>query len=82
MANDALLRLIAELDEGDGVALTRLAKRLDERVSVLLRELTVLSDARLGGMAGPGWVSLACGEGGRWTVWLTDAGREAGSGLR
>lgn len=63
-----LLALIAELDEGDGVALTRLAKRLDQRVSVLLRELTLLSDACVGGMEGPGLVALACDDGGRWRV--------------
>jgi hypothetical protein len=45
MADGALLRLLLELDEGEGVALARLAKRLDERVSVLLRELTALTDA-------------------------------------
>lgn len=75
MVEDALLRLLLELDEGSGVALARLAKRLDERASVLLRELTALSDARLGGVPGPGLVRLACDDGGRWRVWLTDAGR-------
>jgi hypothetical protein len=76
MAEDALLRLLLELDEGDGVALARLAKRLDERASVLLRRLTAHSDARLGGVAGPGWVRLGCDDGGRWRVWLTEAGRQ------
>lgn len=74
---EALLRLLLELDEGRGVALARLAKRLDERVSVLLRALTALSDASLGGVAGPGWVRLACDDGGRWRAWLTPVGREA-----
>lgn len=77
MADEALLRLVAELDAGDGVALTRLAKRRDERVSVLLRKLTPLSDAPLGGEAGPGWVALACDDGGRWTARLTPAGHAA-----
>jgi len=67
MADD-LLRLLKELDDGNGVALTRLAKRLDQRVSVLLRELTALSDARLGGVPGPGLVRLACDDAGRWTA--------------
>lgn len=68
--------LLRELDKDAGaVPLTRLAKRLDARVSELLREFTALSDARLGGMAGPGWVRLHCEEGGRWTVALTEAGR-------
>ncbi len=68
--------LLRELDpDARPVPLTRLAKRLDARVSELLREFTALSDARLGGMAGPGWVSLHCEAGGRWTASLTDAGR-------
>lgn len=70
------LRALAELDTGEGVALTRLAKRLDVGVSVLMREFTVLSEARLGGVAGPGYVRLACDEKtGRWVAHLTDAGR-------
>jgi hypothetical protein len=80
---EALLGLLLELDKGQGVALARLAKRLDERVSVLLRMLTPLSDASLGGVAGPGWVRLACDDGGRWRAWLTDAGRQqAHTGLQ
>lgn len=74
---DALLRLLLELDTGagGGVALTRLAKRLDERVSVLLRRCTLLGDAVVGGTAGPGWLVLDVDEGGRWTARLTEAGR-------
>jgi hypothetical protein len=64
-----LLQTLRELAPGgEPVALTRLAKRLDQRVSVLLRELTALSDARLGGLPGPGLVRLACDDAGRWTV--------------
>lgn len=64
-----LLQALLELAPGgEPVPLTRLAKRLDRRVSVLLRELTALSDARLGGVPGPGLVRLACDEAGRWTV--------------
>jgi hypothetical protein len=77
MADDALLRLLLALDAGEGVALARLAKRRGERVSVLLRQLTALSDARIGGVAGPGWLRLACDDGGRWTAHLTSIGREA-----
>jgi len=66
-----LLQTLRELAPGgEPVALTRLAKRLDERVSVLLRELTALSDAAIGGVAGPGLVRLACDDTGRWTVAL------------
>lgn len=76
MADEAaLLQLIAGLDGGDGVALTRLAKRLDERVSVMLRRCTALSGATVGGVAGPGWLALGVDEGGRWTARLTEAGR-------
>jgi hypothetical protein len=60
---------------GEPVALTRLAKRLDQRVSVLLRELSALGDAPIGGMPGPGWLVLACDDGGRWTARLAEAGR-------
>lgn len=68
--------MLAALDSGDGVALTRLAKRLERGVSVLLREFTVLSDAKLGGVAGPGYVRLTCDEKtGRWVAHLTAAGR-------
>jgi hypothetical protein len=75
-AEAALLRLLLELDEGEGVALARLAKRLDERVSVLLRRCTGLTDAVIGGVAGPGWVALSCDDAGRWVASLTPLGRE------
>ena len=72
----AVLDRLAALDTGDGVPLTRLAKQLDARVSVLIRTCTLLSDARLGGMAGPGYVRLAEADG-RWRAWATGAGRAA-----
>ncbi|WP_422017987.1 hypothetical protein [Roseateles sp.] len=76
-----LLQTLHELAPGgEPVALTRLAKRLDERVSVLLRELTALSDASLGGVAGPGLVQLACDDDGRWTVRLLQARNLTNSG--
>jgi hypothetical protein len=66
-----LLQTLSELaPAGEPVALTRLAKQLDQRVSVLLRELTRISDASVGGVPGPGLVQLACDDGGRWTVRL------------
>jgi DNA-binding transcriptional LysR family regulator len=68
-----LLQTLHELAPGgEAVALTRLAKRLDQRVSVLLRELTALSDASLGGVRGPGLVRLSCDDSGRWTVTLVN----------
>ena len=70
------LLALAALDAGQGVALTRLAKRLGLGVSVLMREFTMLSDAKLGGVAGPGYVRLVLDEKtGRWVAHLTDAGR-------
>jgi hypothetical protein len=70
-----LLQALRELGPGgEPVALTRLAKRLDQRVSVLLRELTALSDASVGGAPGPGLVRLACDDSGRWTVRLFPKG--------
>ncbi len=66
-----LLQALRELaPAGEPVALTRLAKRLDARVSVLLREMTALSEARVGGVPGPGLVQLTCDDAGRWTVLL------------
>lgn len=81
MADNRLLPLLLALDDGKGVALARLAKRLDERVSVLLREGTALGDATIAGVRGPGWVRLACDDAGRWTAHLTPAGREAAQQL-
>lgn len=71
-----LLQTLRELaPDGEPVALTRLAKRLDQRVSVLLRELTALGRASVIGVPGPGLVELACDDAGRWTVSLTEAGQ-------
>ncbi|RYF21313.1 MAG: hypothetical protein EOO33_17200 [Comamonadaceae bacterium] len=51
----------------------RLSKRLGVGASVVLRELTLLGDAALGGIAGPGWVRVQQADG-RWRVALTPAG--------
>ncbi len=75
----ALLQALAE-EEGDGggddvaVSLPRLGKRLGQGVSVLMRQLSLMGDAVIGGMPGPGWVQVR-EEGGRWTARLTEAGR-------
>ncbi|MCL1633487.1 hypothetical protein M2650_02335 [Luteimonas sp. SX5] len=53
---DALLAELAR--EPDGVSLPRLCKRLDVRMSVLLRELAWLGDDSIGGESGPGWVRV------------------------
>ncbi|MES2610675.1 hypothetical protein [Acidovorax sp.] len=76
----AILRALAEESRGldaaaaSGVSLPRLGKRLGQGASVLLRELTLMSDATVGGQRGPGWVRVdQVGE--RWLAHLTDAGR-------
>lgn len=56
------------------VSLPRLSKRLGVGASVVLRELTLLGDAALGGIAGPGWVRVLQDDG-RWRVALTPAGQ-------
>lgn len=71
----AALQTLAELDDGHGVSLARLAKRQQQRVSVLLRSYTMMSEARVGGQAGPGWVRLTCDEQGHWRAWITPEGR-------
>lgn len=72
----ALLRALAEEGAGArGVSLPRLVKRLGLGASALMRELSLMSDAVLGGTRGPGWVRVAQSEG-RWAVHLTEAGRE------
>lgn len=70
----ALLAALAELDASQGVSLPRLAKHLDLPGSAIMRRLTLLGDAVLGGQPGPGWVRVVQ-EGDRWLARLTDAGR-------
>lgn len=71
----ALLRALAEEGDGvHGVSLPRLVKRLGLGASALMRELTLMSDAVLGGVRGPGWVRVEQLEG-RWVAHLTEAGR-------
>ena len=56
-----------------GMSLPRLGKRLGHSASVLVRELTCLSDATLAGQRGPGWVRVVH-EDGRWVAHLTADG--------
>ncbi len=77
----ALLAALAELDVPQGVSLPRLAKRLGQPGSAVLRRLHLLGDAVLGGTPGPGWVRVAQ-DGDRWLARLTEAGRaRAASGV-
>lgn len=59
-----------------GISLPRLSKRLGLSASAVLRELSFLGDAVIGGQPGPGWVRVWQHEG-RWMIALTDAGRAA-----
>ena len=61
------------------VSLPRLAKMLGASASTVMRELTLLTDAQIGGVPGPGWVQVSA-EDGRWMVALTEAGRQLISG--
>lgn len=72
----ALLRALAEEGGERGVSLPRLVKRLGLGASLLMRELTRMGDAVLGGQRGPGWVRVEQQDG-RWVAHLTQAGREA-----
>ncbi len=67
--------LVALLPEAEPISLPRLGKRLGQGASVLMRALTLMGPATLGGQPGPGWVAVALHDE-RWTVVLTDAGRQ------
>ena len=70
----ALLAALA--GEPEGISLPRLCKRLNVRMSGLLRTLAWLGDEAIGGRRGPGWVCTRR-EGARTLALLTDAGRAA-----
>ena len=59
--------------ETAGMSLPRLGKRLGQSASVLVRELTHLSDATLAGQRGPGWARVVQEEG-RWVAHITAEG--------
>lgn len=70
----AILRALAEAPAEGGMSLPRLGKRLGQGASVILRQLTRLGDAALGGVQGPGWVRVVQIDD-RWVAHLTEAGR-------
>jgi 8-oxo-dGTP pyrophosphatase MutT (NUDIX family) len=72
----AILAELAAAPPPGGMSLPRLAKRLDLGVSVVLRQLSLMGDAEIGGQRGPAWVRVVQTED-RWVVYLTDAGRTA-----
>ena len=69
---EAILRALAE-EGGAPVSLPRLSKRLGQSGSAVLRAMSFLGDAALGGQPGPGWVRV-WQEDGRWMAALTEAG--------
>lgn len=70
----AVLRALAEAPGEGGMSLPRLGKRLGQGASVVMRQLTLMGDAALGGVRGPGWVRVVQLDD-RWVAHLTDAGR-------
>lgn len=68
-------------DVPEGVSLPRLCKRLDVRMSVLLRTLAWLGEEEIGGVPGAGWIRTV-EEGERTLALLTPTGRQRMSGLR
>ena len=71
-----ILAELATSTSPGGMSLPRLAKKLDVGASVLLRQLSRMGDAAIGGQPGPGWVRVVQTED-RWIIHLTDAGRAA-----
>ena len=71
------LAILAVLSDGPfPMSLPRLAKKLDLGVSVVMRQLSLMGDAVIGGQTGPGWVRVVQDEE-RWVVHLTDGGKAA-----
>jgi hypothetical protein len=71
----AILRELASAPGDAGMSLPRLGKQLGLGASVLMRALSAMGHARIGGVEGPGWVRVTQEEE-RWTAALTEAGRE------
>ena len=71
----AILRELATAPNDAGMSLPRLGKHLGLGASVLMRALSGMSHARIGGVDGPGWVRVTQIDD-RWTAALTAAGRE------
>jgi len=71
----AILRELAAAPGAAGMSLPRLGKHLGLGASVLMRSLSAMRNARIGGVDGPGWVRVTQVEE-RWNAALTDAGRE------
>ena len=72
--SESILRALAEAPGEGGMSLPRLGKRLGQGASVVMRQLTLMGDAAIGGVRGPGWVRVVQLDD-RWVAHLTDAGR-------
>ena len=70
----AILRELAAAPSEAGMSRPRLGKHLGLGASVLMRSLSGMSNARIGGVDGPGWVRVTQVEE-RWNAALTEAGR-------
>jgi hypothetical protein len=70
----AILRELAAAPGDAGMSLPRLGKHLGLGASVLMRALSAMGHARIGGVEGPGWVRVTQEEE-RWTAALTEVGR-------
>ena len=70
----ALLRELALAPGDSGMSLPRLGKHLGVGASVLMRRLSTMGPARIGGIDGPGWVRVTQLED-RWIAALTERGR-------
>ena len=71
----AILRELATAPSEAGMSLPRLGKHLGLGASVLMRALSAMGHARIGGVDGPGWVRVTQVDD-RWTAALTEAGRQ------
>jgi hypothetical protein len=61
LSPSAILRMLAQARPTSGqgrLSLPRLGKRLGQGASVLMRRLTLMGDAAIGGVRGPGWVRV------------------------
>lgn len=70
----AILRELAAAPGDAGMSLPRLGKHLGLGASVLMRALSAMGHARIGGVEGPGWARVTQQDD-RWTAALTETGR-------
>jgi hypothetical protein len=71
----AILQVLADAPDPAGISLPRLGKQLGQSASVLMRHLSLMSAASIGGRPGPGWVRVTQVDD-RWTACLTDTVRQ------